>query len=427
MLVIDRLYEELKSSNFLVDIDSRKIRKGSIFFGIKGNNFNGNEFIKDALRNGSRLAITDDENSNFSDNHNVIKVSNSLTTLQELSKFHRKKSNAKVIGITGSNGKTTTKELIYSVLSSNFKTICTPGNFNNHIGLPLSLFEIRHDTEFAIIEMGANNFGEIAFLTSLCEPDYGYITNFGKAHLEGFIDIYGVIKAKTELYEWIIKNDKTLLINGEDKNQKKFDNHKHIMFGHSENFHYNFSENNNDCVNVAQGDFLFQTKLYGTYNYSNVCAAIALGLEFGIDKNQINQSLKSYQPKNNRSEIIKIGGKTIVLDAYNANPSSVEEAIKSFSILEGDKAIILGDMFELGKESSIEHKKIIKLCEDNIDSKCIFIGEEFFNFSNNEQNSNFFKNKSDFFNSNMEIDEKNILIKGSRGMKMEEILKYIQQ
>ena len=426
MLVIDRLYEELKSSNFLVDIDSRKIRKGSIFFGIKGNNFNGNEFIKDALRNGSRLAITDDENPNFSDNHNVIKVSNSLTTLQELSKFHRKKSNAKVIGITGSNGKTTTKELIYSVLSSNFKTICTPGNFNNHIGLPLSLFEIRHDTEFAIIEMGANNFGEIAFLTSLCEPDYGYITNFGKAHLEGFIDIDGVIKAKTELYEWIIKNDKTLLINGEDKNQKKFDNHKHIMFGHSENFHYNFSENNNDCVNVAQGDFLFQTKLYGTYNYSNVCAAIALGLEFGIEKNQINQSLKSYQPKNNRSEIIKIGGKKIVLDAYNANPSSVEEAIKSFSILEGDKAIILGDMYELGKESSIEHEKIIKLCQDNIDSKCIFIGEEFYNFSNNEQNSNFFKNKSDFFNSNMEIDEKNILIKGSRGMKMEEILKHIQ-
>ena len=426
MLVIDRLYEELKSSNFLVDIDSRKIRKGSIFFGIKGNNFNGNEFIKDALRNGSRLAITDDKNPNFNDNHNVIKVSNSLTTLQELSKFHRKKSNAKVIGITGSNGKTTTKELICSVLSSNFKTICTPGNFNNHIGLPLSLFEIRHDTEFAIIEMGANNFGEIAFLTSLCEPDYGYITNFGKAHLEGFIDIDGVIKAKTELYEWIIKNDKTLLINGEDKNQKKFDNHKHIMFGHSENFHYNFSENNNDCVNVAQGDFLFQTKLYGTYNYSNVCAAIALGLEFGIDKNQINKSLKSYQPKNNRSEIIKIGGKTIILDAYNANPSSVEEAIKSFSILEGDKAIILGDMYELGKESSIEHKKIIKLCEDNIDSKCIFIGKEFYNFSNNNQNSNFFKNKSDFFNSNMEIDEKNILIKGSRGMKMEEILKHIQ-
>ncbi len=426
MLVIDRLYEELKSSNFLVDIDSRKIRKGSIFFGIKGNNFNGNEFIRDALKNGSRLAITDDENQNFSDNHNVIKVSNSLTTLQELSKFHRKKCNAKVIGITGSNGKTTTKELIYSVISSNFKTICTPGNFNNHIGLPLSLFEIRHDTEFAIIEMGANNFGEIAFLTSLCEPDYGYITNFGKAHLEGFIDIDGVIKAKTELYEWIIKNDKTLLINGEDKNQKKFDNHKHIIFGHSENFHFCFRENNNDFVNVGLGDYLFETKLYGTYNYSNVCAAIALGLEFGIDKNQINQSLKSYKPKNNRSEIIKIGGKTIVLDAYNANPSSVEEAIKSFSILEGDKAIILGDMYELGEESSIEHKKIIKLCEDNIDSKCIFIGEEFYNFSNNEQNSNFFKNKSDFFNSNMEIDEKNILIKGSRGMKMEEILKYIQ-
>ena len=216
------------------------------------------------------------------------------------------------------------------------------------------------------------------------------------------------------------------LINGEDKNQKKFDNHKNIMFGQSENFQYNFRENNNDYVNVALGNYMFKTKLYGTYNYSNVCAAIALGLEFGIDKNQINQSLKSYQPKNNRSEIIKIGGKTIVLDAYNANPSSMEEAIKSFSILEGDKAIILGDMYELGKESSIEHKKIIKLCEDNIDSKCIFIGEEFYNFSNNKQNSNFFKNKSDFFNSNMEIREKNILIKGSRRMKMEKILKHIQ-
>ena len=426
MLGIDELYKELKSSNFLVDTDSRKIRKGSVFFAIKGDNFNGNEFIGDALKNGSRLAISDEENPNLNDHHNVIKVSNSLSTLQELSKFHRKKCNAKVIGITGSNGKTTTKELIYSVLSSNFKTICTTGNFNNHIGLPLSLFEIRHDTEFAVIEMGANNFGEIAFLTSLCEPDYGYITNFGKAHLEGFINIDGVIKAKTELYQWIIKNDKTLLINGEDKNQKKFDNHKHIMFGCGENFQFNFREKNNDFVNVLHDNYLFETKLYGTYNYSNVCAAIALGLEFGIDKNQINQSLKNYQPNNNRSEIIKIGDKRIVLDAYNANPSSVEEAIKSFSKLEGDKAIVLGDMYELGKESSIEHKKIIKLCQENINSKCIFIGETFYSFSNNERNSNFFKNKSDFFSSNMEIGEKNILIKGSRGMEMEEILKHIK-
>ena len=422
---MDKLYEELRLSNYLVDIDSRKIRNGSIFFGIKGVNFNGNEFINDAFKNGSRLAITDEENHDYDNNPNVIKVLDTLTTLQELSKFHRKSCNAKVIGITGSNGKTTTKDLIYSVLSSEFKTICSLGNFNNHIGLPLSLFEIKHDTEFAVIEMGANNFGEIAFLTSLCEPDYGYITNFGKAHLEGFNNIDGVIKAKTELYEWIIKHDKTLLINGEDRNQKKFDIHKHIIFGHNENFHYNFKENNNDFVNVIVDDYLFETKLYGTYNYSNVCAAIVLGLEFGIDKNQINHSLKSYQPKNNRSEIIKIGGKTIILDAYNANPSSMEEAIKSFSMLEGDKAIILGDMYELGQESSNEHKKIIKLCEDNKDSKCIFIGENFYNFSNNEQTSSFFKNKSDFYNSNLEIVQKNILIKGSRGMEMEDILKHI--
>ena len=427
MLSVNELYQELKLSNYLVDIDSRKIRKGSIFFGIKGDNFNGNDFVNEAIKNGSRLAITDEENPNFNFDKRIIKVSDALSTLQELSKFHRKTCNAKVIGITGSNGKTTTKELINLVLSSDYKTICTSGNFNNHIGLPLSLFEIKDDTEFAIIEMGANNFGEIAFLTSLCEPDYGYITNFGKAHLEGFINVEGVIKAKTELYEWIIENDKTLLINGQDKNQKKFDVHKHIIFGSNENFNYTFSERNKDFVNVLFENYLFETKLYGTYNYSNVCAAIALGLEFGIDKNKINQSLKEYQPKNNRSEIIKIGDKTIVLDAYNANPSSVVEAIKSFSILEGDKAIILGDMYELGKESSIEHKKIIKLCQENINSKCIFIGEKFYSFSNNEQNSNFFKNKSDFFNSNMEIGEKNILIKGSRGMKMEEIIKHIQE
>ena len=198
MPMIHELYEELKSSNFLVDIDSRKIRKGSIFFGIKGDNFNGNDFVFDAIRKGSRLAITDKENPNFNNDSRIIKVSDALSTLQELSKFHRKSSSAKVIGITGSNGKTTTKELIYSVLSAKFKTICTLGNYNNHIGLPLSLFEIRNDTEFAIIEMGANNFGEIAFLTSICEPDYGYITNFGKAHLEGFINIDGVIKPKTE-------------------------------------------------------------------------------------------------------------------------------------------------------------------------------------------------------------------------------------
>ena len=219
--MIHELYEELKSSNFLVDIDSRKIRKGSVFFGIKGDNFNGNDYVFDAIRKGSRLAITDKENPNLNNDPRIIKVSDALSTLQELSKFHRKSSSAKVIGITGSNGKTTTKELIYSVLSSNFKTICTTGNFNNHIGLPLSLFEIRHDTEFAIIEMGANNFGEIAFLTSLCEPDYGYITDFGKAHLEGFGGLKGVIKGKSELYEYIRKSKGVILVNNDDRIQRK--------------------------------------------------------------------------------------------------------------------------------------------------------------------------------------------------------------
>ncbi len=425
MVEIHDLYEELILSNYLVDIDSRKIRKGSIFFGIKGDNFNGNDFVIDALNNGSRLAITDYENPKFSNNPNIIKVPNSLATLQEISKFHRKNSNAKVIGITGSNGKTTTKDLIFKVLSSKFKTICSIGNFNNHIGLPLSLLEIRNDTEFAVIEMGANKFGEIEFLTSLCEPDFGYITNFGKAHLEGFINIDGVIKAKTELYRWIIKNDKVLLINSEDETQNKFINHKSIVFGSDKKCNYTFNESNKDLVYVLYEEFLFKTNLYGSYNYSNVCAAIALGLEFGLNKNEIDQTLVDYNSENNRSEIIRINDKTIILDAYNANPSSMEKAIKSFSNLKGEKIIILGDMYEIGKESSTEHKKIIKLCEEIPNSKCIFIGEHFYIFSNTKKGSKFFKNKTDFYNSDLTIDESNILIKGSRGMKMEEILKYI--
>ena len=427
MVEIHDLYEELILSNYLVDIDSRKIRKGSIFFGIKGDNFNGNDFVIDALNNGSRLAITDYENPKFSNNPNIIKVPNSLATLQEISKFHRKNSNAKVIGITGSNGKTTTKDLIFKVLSSKFKTICSIGNFNNHIGLPLSLLEIRNDTEFAVIEMGANKFGEIEFLTSLCEPDFGYITNFGKAHLEGFINIDGVIKAKTELYRWIIKNDKVLLINSEDETQNKFINHKSIVFGSDKKCNYTFNESNKDLVYVLYEEFLFKTNLYGSYNYSNVCAAIALGLEFGLNKNEIDQTLVDYNSENNRSEIIRINDKTIILDAYNANPSSMEKAIKSFSNLKGEKIIILGDMYEIGKESSIEHKKIIKLCEEIPNCKCIFIGEHFYIFSSTEKGSKFFKKKSDFYNSDLKVDENKILIKGSRGMKMEEILNYIKQ
>ena len=427
MVKAHKLYQELKSSNYLVDIDSRKIRKGSIFFGIRGNNFNGNDFVIDALKNGSRLAVTDKENPRFIDNPNIIKVPDALIALQELSRFHRKNSNAKVIGITGSNGKTTTKELIFKVLSSKFKTICSLGNFNNHIGLPLSLLEIRNDTQFAVIEMGANNFGEIEFLTSLCEPDYGYITNFGKAHLEGFINIDGVTKAKTELYHWIIENNKVLLINSEDKTQNKFANHNSIVFGSGKNCNYTFNESNKDLVHVLFEEFLFKTNLYGSYNYSNVCAAIALGLEFGLDKDEINQALVNYNSENNRSEIIKINNKTIILDAYNANPSSMEEAIKSFSKFKDKKAIILGDMYELGEESNTEHKNIIKLCEEIPNSQCIFIGEHFNIFSNTEKGSKFFKNKADFYNSDLKINENYILIKGSRGMKMEEILNYIKQ
>ena len=208
---IKNLHNKFLECNSTLDIDSRSIRNGSMFFAIKGENFDGNMFANEALEKGSKIAVIDSGDVNFNNNNNIIKVDDSLKTLQDLALFHRKSVKSKIVAITGSNGKTTTKELIHSVLSTSYKTISTEGNFNNHLGVPLSLLSIKDDTEFSVIELGANNFGEIEILSKISEPDYGYITNFGKAHLEGFKNISGVIKGKTELYNWLIENDKTLM------------------------------------------------------------------------------------------------------------------------------------------------------------------------------------------------------------------------
>jgi len=420
---IKQLYQKFLECNSIIDIDSRSISKGSIFFAIKGENFDGNKFANEALDKGAKMAVIDSDDINFNNNSNIIKVDDSLKTLQDLALFHRKSVKSKIIAITGSNGKTTTKELIHSILSTSYKTISTDGNFNNHIGVPLSLLRIKDGTEFSVIELGANNFGEINFLSKITEPDYGYITNFGKAHLEGFKNISGVIKGKTELYNWLIENDKTLILNYDDPEQLKFKSSNHFSFGSKLNSKHVFETIDSKNVTVKCDGIVYKTNLYGDYNFSNICCAISIGLEFGIKPKLIQEKLKYYSSKNNRSELIKINNKNIVLDAYNANPTSVEFAIKSFIKNKGTKAIVLGDMFELGENSAIEHKKIIDITDElNID-RCIFIGEEFFKLKQDSVKNIFFKTKQDFYELGDIIKEENILIKGSRGMQMEGVLK----
>jgi len=420
---VKTLYQRFKECDSTIDIDSRSISKGSMFFAINGENFNGNRFAIEALNNGAKIAVVDSNDLNFENHDNIIKVNNTLKTLQDLALFHRRNIKAKIIAITGSNGKTTSKELINHVLSSVFNTTSTVGNFNNHIGVPLSLLRIKDNTEFSVIELGANNFGEINFLSRITEPDYGYITNFGKAHLEGFKNIKGVIKGKTELYKWLVENNKTILLNYDDPEQLKFKSSNHFSFGSKSNSKYVFESIDSENIIVKCNGIVYESNLYGEYNFSNICSAIAIGLEFGIDPENIQEKLKNYSSKNNRSEIIKIENKNVILDAYNANPSSVESAIKSFAKNKGTKALVLGDMFELGEHSAIEHKKIISMAEElNID-RCVFIGEEFFKVKQDSLKNIFFKTKEDFYELGDMINEENILIKGSRGMKMEDVLK----
>ena len=348
--------------------------------------------------------------------------------MQRLAKHHRSKlKNTTIIGLTGSNGKTTTKELFHHVLSSKYKTISTPGNLNNHIGVPLSILRITENAKFAVLEMGANHIGEIDFLTKLVQPDYGYITNFGKAHLEGFGSFNGVVQGKTELYNWINDNNKKTFINGDDPIQRKFINNNSVVFGQNDKYSFCFKLLKSEFVNVEYDKILIKSNLFGMYNSYNVMSAISLGLFFDIEIKTIKKAIENYKQKNNRSQIINTVDKKIILDAYNANPTSMKLSINNFLKLKGKKLLILGDMFELGTYSSKEHKYIISLIEEKKDLKAFLVGNEFFQHKKESKFLTFFRTKNCLVEAinNTKLNEKLVLIKGSRSMKMEELIDFI--
>ena len=416
----------MKSSGVVTD--SRKIKNNCIFFSLKGENFNGNEFANSAVEKGAMLAVVDEKK--FSQNkENYILVENCLETLQNLANFHRKKLNTKIIGITGSNGKTTTKELINSVLKTHFITYCTKGNLNNHIGVPLSLLEISKNTEVAIIEMGANHIGEIKLLSEIVEPDYGYITNFGKAHLEGFGSEEGVIKGKTELYKFLFKRNGFIFYNSDDKKQKYLLSDYKNKFGFgikSSDLNYTIKSENPTII-LEVNNNIIESTLFGNYNIQNIISAVTVGMYLEIPIKKICNGISNYISSNNRSQIVEINSNKIILDAYNANPSSMLLAIKSFekSKLQ-NKVLILGDMFELGQYENKFHQEIIDYCENLNINRVFLVGKIFSKTIHSRKflsSANYIElSKRKEFN---EIENSNLLIKGSRGIQLEKLLEFI--
>ncbi|APY08935.1 UDP-N-acetylmuramoyl-tripeptide--D-alanyl-D-alanine ligase [Winogradskyella sp. J14-2] len=411
-----------------VSTDTRTISKNDMYFALKGDNFNGNKFVKQAFENGAKYCVIDDKNAVIDDR--CLLVNDVLITLQNLATFHRKVIKVPIISLTGSNGKTTTKELIKAVLSTTYKVNATKGNLNNHIGVPLTLLSFTKDLDFGIVEMGANHQKEIEFLCSIAEPDFGLITNFGKAHLEGFGGVEGVIKGKSELYDFIKTNKKIAFINADDPKQlKQIGNYNNIVsFG---------KDRKNDCtvefksanpfVILNYKHIEIESQLIGDYNYSNIAVAVAIGQHFKVEPDAIKKAIEGYQSNNNRSEIIERGSTKIILDAYNANPTSMLAALKNLKQLNAElKYLFLGDMFELGNEAAMEHQAITNFAEYNFDKNIILVGENFHK-TTTKPTTKKYKTFEDLkpYLKNLDIKNATILIKGSRGMALERILEFL--
>ena len=398
-----------------------------MFFALKGDNFNGNTYAEQALNQGAKFSIIDEEM--YMNSSNTILVKNVLETLQQLASFHRDYLKVPIIALTGSNGKTTTKELINAVLSQKFNTTATVGNLNNHIGVPLTLLSMNKSTEIGIVEMGANHQKEIEFLCSIAKPDYGLITNFGKAHLEGFGSVEGVIKGKSEIYDFLIKNNKTIFVNTNDPIQvEKTKQANRFTFGNnsSADVKIEFIEVQPN-VKVQFNNLIINSHLIGEYNFNNIAVAIAIAKYFKIEGNAIKTGIENYTPNNNRSQVLIKGSNKIILDAYNANPTSMTAALLNFEKQTGNKVAIIGDMFELGEEAPKEHQHIADLAISLQIDQIIFVGENFYKTVTKSKKIVQFKTFDEFKNSFdvSEIQNATLLIKGSRGMALERVLELL--
>lgn len=430
--MIEKLYD-LYIRYQTICTDTRNIIPGSIFFALKGDNFNANNFANEALEKGCVYAVIDEPQP--VQNERCIVVDNVLELLQLLASHHRDQIHIPVIGITGTNGKTTSKELIHAVLSKKYKVLSTKGNFNNHIGVPLTVLSILDDTEIAVVEMGANHVGEIAELCKISKPDFGLITNIGKAHLEGFGSLEGIINTKRSLYDSVINSNGKLFVCAD--NSLLMDISKganRITYGVFPN---------SDCVGEITGNdpllsvkwycknptstVEIKTNLVGYFNFENVMAAICIGDHFGVSDLDIKDALESYVPANNRSQVISTAKNILLMDAYNANPTSMDASIKNFIQTKAEnKLAIIGDMRELGKDALAEHKKIVELLLDSGIDEAVLIGE---NFSKLKTMFNYpvftdVSEASEWFRKN-NIEKHTILIKGSRGIKLEKLLEFL--
>lgn len=421
---MEKLYELYKRFPIVVT-DTRALLPDSIFFALKGPNFNANAFAEKAIDGGCRYAVIDD--ATYKKDDRYILVEDVLTTLQKLAHHHRKQFSIPILGLTGTNGKTTTKELINAVLSQKMHVLATKGNLNNHIGVPLTLLRLDKIHQIAIIEMGANKPGDIKELCEIADPDFGLITNIGKAHLEGFGNVETVLKTKTELYRHIrnkngkifLSNDNSLLKNESAGIQNKtYGFHSGNVIGRNVKVNPFLSME----IETPEGNFEVKTHLVGSYNAENILAAVCIGNHFGLTNVQIKKGLEEYIPSNNRSQIIKKTNGMVLMDAYNANPSSMKAALENFAAIDHpNKFFVLGDMFELGDSSEAEHQTVIRLAEEK-KLKGIFAGNQFFALKNDS--NAFVLSTEDAKKQIQKFNLKNylLLIKGSRGMKMEALL-----
>ena len=422
---MEELYDIFTQSKG-ISTDTRKIKQDSIFFALKGENFNGNKFAIEALQKGALKAVVD-ENLDITDRSDIIQVDNVLKMLQDLAQFHRRKLKTPIIAIAGSNGKTTTKKLCQAFFETTFKTFATRGNLNNHIGVPLSLLQIDNSIEIALIELGANHQEETAELCEICEPDFGYVTNFGKDHLEGFGGVEGVIKANSELYDYINKVEGKIFVDVNDEIQKQqAEGGDLILFNQSDDLIK--LESADPYLKVQIGDQSVTTNLVGDYNFQNIAAAFSMANYFGISHKLIAKALANFTPEDNRSQFIETDNNKIVLDAYNANPSSMELAIQNFARMKASsKSVILGDMLELGESSFDEHLATINQLQEHHFDHIFLVGKVFYEHKFPADHYHFFNNFDELkkYLEDHPLKDQLILIKGSRGIALERSLDYL--